>query len=264
MIAITGSSGHLGSALVSEMESRDMPWFSMDYRDHHPKFPKGTTLVINAAAFIPKPSVMACDREHSATIRGNVILPITLAEACDRAGIPFAQISTGCLWTDGLEHDEESQPQRGFGGHCGFYVGTKLLAEDAVRSACENHYIWRVRLPFDEVANPRNYLSKLAAFPDVWDQVNSVSHRADFAKAALDLWGAKAPYGTYHLVNPGSLAATDVVSRMQKKGIFPHTPHFIDKLDGSCQLSVKKALATGIKIRSADDALNDALERWVP
>lgn len=262
MIAIYGSGGHLGSALVAEMEARGTKWISMDYRDHHPKFPKGTTLVVNAAAFIPKPSVIACDTQIEETIRGNVILPTMLAESCDRAGLPFAHLSTGCLWTDGEEHDEESPPQRGFGGHCGVYVGTKTLAEGAVRMACQNHYIWRVRLPFDEIDNPRNYLSKLAAFPDVWDQVNSVSHRADFAKAALDLWEKKAPWGTYHLVNPGSLAAKDVVGRMQKAGIFLHTPHFIDKLDGSCQLSVKKALSVGIKMRSADDALNDAIARW--
>lgn len=261
-VAIFGSGGHLGSALVAEMESRGMDWLSMDYRDHHPKFPQGTTLVVNAAAFIPKPSVIACDTQPEATIRGNLMLPTMLAEACDRAGIPFAHLSTGCLWTDGEEHDEESPPQRGFGGHCGTYVGVKILAEEAVSSACEKHYIWRVRLPFDEVDNPRNYLSKLAAFSEVWDQVNSISHRADFAKAALDLWDKKAPWGTYHLVNPGSIPATTVVARMQAKGIFPHTPHFIDKLDGSCQLSVEKALSIGIKMRSADDAVNDAIARW--
>jgi dTDP-4-dehydrorhamnose reductase len=136
------------------------------------------------------------------------------------------------------------------------------LAEAEVRRACPAHYIWRVRLPFDEVAGPRNYLTKLAAFAEVWDQTNSVSHRADFARAALDLWEARAPWGTYHLVNPGALAARDVVQRMAARGLFPHEPRFIDNTTGSCRLSVAKALATGIVIRGANEALDDALTRW--
>lgn len=252
----------MGSALALELDRRGETWIPGDWR--FPRIRPETTLVISAAAFIPKPSVMACDTQPDATIRGNLMLPSFLASSCASKGIPLAHISTGCLWTDGKEHDEESPPQRGFGGHCGFYVGTKILAEDAVRYTCSSHYIWRVRLPYDEKANPRNYLSKLAAFPDVWNQVNSASHRADFARAALDLWETKAPWGTYHITNPGALAATDVVARMQSHGIFPHKPNFIDKLDGSCRLSVRKALATGITIRSAEEALEDALTRWVP
>lgn len=260
MIVLFGPNGFMGSALAAELDRRNLTWRPGNWKS--PRIPSDSTLVINGAAFIPKPSVIACDVHRAATIRGNLMLPMNLAEACSKAGVPFAQISTGCLWNDGEEHDEESPPQRGFGGHCGTYVGVKIMAEEAVREIAPRHYIWRVRLPFDENSSPRNYLSKLAAFPIVWAQTNSVSHRADFAKAALDLWEAKTPWGTYHLVNPGALVAKDVVARMQAKGIFPHPPEFIDKKDGSCRLSVEKALSTGITIRSADEALEDALNRW--
>jgi len=252
----------MGIALARELDRRGLAWQRGDWRT--PVIPPSTTLVINAAAYIPKPSVIACDTQPAATIQGNLLLPLHLAHLCARHDVPLAHISTGCLWTDGQEHDEDSPPQRGFGGHCGTYVGVKILAEDAVRTTHSQHYIWRVRLPFDEFAGPRNYLSKLAAFQDVWEQVNSATHRADFARAALDLVEARAPWGTYHLVNPGSLSARDVVTRMKERGIFPHEPRFIEKGLGACRLSVEKALATGITIRSASEALDDALTRWTP
>lgn len=251
----------MGSAIAAELDRRGETWEPGNWKT--PIIRQETTLVISAAAFIPKPSVMACDKEHAATIRSNVILPLFLAEMCDRGKVPFAQISTGCLWTDGKEHDEKSTPQRGFGGHCGFYVGTKLLAEEGVAEMCPKHYIWRVRLPYDELDNPRNYLSKLASFPDVWNQVNSATHRADFAKAVLNLWEAKAPWGTYHITNPGVLNAGDIVNRMSKMGLLNgKTIRLIDRQDGACLLSSAKAQAAGANLRSADEALNDALNRW--
>jgi dTDP-4-dehydrorhamnose reductase len=261
-VLLFGAGGYMGKALADELDRRVEAWEPGDWMST--RIRSGHRLVINAAAYIPKPSVIACDQQPDATIRGNLMLPTRLAQACFVMGIPFAHLSTGCLWTDGAEHDEASPPQRGFGGHCGFYVGTKVLAEDAVRAACPQHYIWRVRLPFDEVANPRNYLSKLAAFHEVWDQVNSASHRADFAKAALDLWKARAPWGTYHLVNPGALSARTIVDRMAEHSILDHVPVIIPRGDGACRLSVKKALACGITIRSADEALEDALRNWKP
>lgn len=261
MITLFGSTGFMGSAIAAELDRRGENWRPGDWK--FPIIRLGTTLVINAAAFIPKPSVMACDTQPDSTIRGNLMLPSWLAASCAAVGVPLAHLSTGCLWTDGKEHDEESPPQRGFGGHCGFYVGTKILAEDAVRYACSAHYIWRVRLPYDELDNPRNYLSKLAAFPDVWDQVNSATHRADFAKAVLNLWEAKAPWGTYHITNPGVLNAGDIVTRMSNMGLLNgKTIRLIDRQDGACRLSSAKAQAAGANLRSADEALNDALNRW--
>ena len=44
-------------------------------------------------------------------------------------------------------------------------------------------YLWRLRIPFDEFDNPRNYLSKVQNYAKVYDNVNSISHRGDFVSA---------------------------------------------------------------------------------
>lgn len=269
MIILIGN-GYLGSVFARELEERKIGFYHSPHQQVS-KFWHAHTLlkdlkpelVINAAAFIPPESVKLCDDQPAETIKGNVLLPSLLANACEDQGIPLAHISTGCLWSDGEEHSEESPVQRAFTGHCGFYIGTKVLAEEAVR-AYPKHYIWRVRLPYDEVDSPRNYLSKLTQFDQVWAQTNSACHRLDCVKACLDLWELRASFGTYHMTNPGVLNVADIVSRMHKMGILASMPNLIDKKDGECRLSSQKLLSTGVKIRSAEEAISDSLENWLP
>ena len=44
--------------------------------------------------------------------------------------------------------------------NCSFYSGTKALAESNI-SNYSKHYIWRLRIPFEENNNSRNYISKM-------------------------------------------------------------------------------------------------------
>ena len=66
---------------------------------------------------------------------------------------------------------------------CSFYSGTKALGEEAIAGVGQS-YIWRLRIPFDEFDNARNYLSKVQRYAKVYDNVNSISHRGDFVRAA--------------------------------------------------------------------------------
>lgn len=218
-------------------------------------------VVINSAAFIPHPSVSACDQEIEATLRGNLILPSDLAVRCLLYGSTLLHISTGCLFEETKNHTEIEQPTRGFKDHCGVYVGMKLVAEECV-GEYERHYICRIRLPFDRFDNDRNYLSKLAKYPKVYDHLNSLSHREDCVKAMLDLVTMKAPYGTYHVCNPGAISAREVVAMMDKKGLIHQDPSFVPGPCPGCTLSVDKLLSTGVKIRPVQEAVRDAIENW--
>jgi dTDP-4-dehydrorhamnose reductase len=269
MIILIGR-GYIGSAFNREMSARSINYISVSHKqvdgfwnahqllkEHRPE------LVINCAAFIPQPSVSLCDQHQEETIQGNVVLPSVLSAACEDQGIPFAHISTGCLWSDGKEHDESSPPQRAFTGHCGFYVGTKWLSEQEVRKS-HKHYVWRVRIPFDQYDCDRNYLSKLARFPKVWDHNNSVSHRGDFVKACLGLWEVRAPFGTYNVMNRGCVRAVEIVERMINLGIRKDAPEIVKDQQGDCQLSVDKLRDVGVSMRHINDALEESLKNWTP
>lgn len=270
-ILILGSSGYMGSAFVKEIRSRGMVCYSATRDFDHYHYPSGLpglldelkpSLVINAAAYIPAKSVDLCKDDPFNTITGNVALPAMLARECALRDILLMHLSTACLFNEEKLYTEEDTPTRGWDGYCGFYVGSKLTAEKIV-SMHPKHYILRLRLPFDEVDNPRNYLSKLASFPRVFKHVNSLTHRGDFVKAALDLWDLKAPFGTYTVCNPGFISATVTAQMMMEKGIATKCPMFVDdpKTTG-CTLSVNKLLSAGVKIRDVNEALNVALTNW--
>ena len=63
--------------------------------------------------------------------------------------------------------------------------------------------------------NARNYLTKVQRYSKVYDNVNSISHRADFVRACLDLWERRAPFGIYNVTNPGFVTTRQVVSMIE-------------------------------------------------
>jgi len=128
--------GYIGSAFAAELKARWADWSAASHREvatfssaSRVLRERKPDILINAAAFIPPNSVAECDLKPAETILGNTIFPQTLAHACEAAAVAMAQISTGCLWSDSAEHSEEDPPQRAFNGHCGLYVGTKVVAE---------------------------------------------------------------------------------------------------------------------------------------
>lgn len=268
MIMIFGCTGFMGSAIAVECDRRGIQWWpgfrgcASEVLERMKQI--GPHLVINAAAFIPSPTVDACDRNKEQTIVGNVLWPVTLANVCSVTEIPLVHLSTGCLFDEQREYTEEDAPTRGWDGYCGFYVGTKLMAEKLVRQ-CEQHYILRLRLPFDEVDHPRNYLSKLASFDRIFEHENSLTHRGDFAKWALDLWDKSSPFGTYHCVNTGQISAIYTAQTLVKNGLYPGRPQFVKSPDTTgARLSNGKLTAAIGPIRSVHEAVADAVKTWKP
>lgn len=154
---------------------------------------------------------------------------------------------------------------------CSFYSGSKALGEEAMLPFA-NGYLWRLRIPFDEIDNPRNYLTKVQTYSKVYNNVNSISHRADFASACLDLWKVRAPFGVYNVTNPGWITTRYVVEQIQK--ILKPAKHFEFWSDdaefykfakaprSNCVMDTSKLVSAGVRIRPVDEALHEALKNW--
>lgn len=172
-------------------------------------------------------------------------------------------------------------------GPCSFYSGTKALGEEAIcgtgvppvaggqDARATNCYIWRLRIPFDEFDNSRNYLSKVQRYAKVYDNVNSISHRADFVKACLDTWELRAPFGIYNVTNPGFVTTKHVVEQIEKilkparKFEFWASDEEFYKVAAktprsNCVMDTTKLLSVGVKIRPVEEALEDSLKNWKP
>lgn len=312
MILLLGGSGYVGQAFERELERRRLPYLSLSRKQlDYSRFDKllgflrekKPSFVLNAAGYTGKPNVDACETARAETLRGNTLLPLTIAQACVATEIPFGHVSSGCIYAgahvmakgEWREEKDLTRPEfknlvekrpeavRGYAESdepnftfrrppCSFYSGTKALAEEAL-AGLGQHYIWRLRIPFDEWDNARNYLSKVQRYSKVYDNVNSLSHRGDFARACLDMWERRAPFGVYNVTNPGFVTTRQVVAMIREilrpKREFEFWAndeefyHVAAKTPRSnCVMDTSKLLAAGIKMRGVEEALLAALKDW--
>jgi dTDP-4-dehydrorhamnose reductase len=314
MVFLLGATGYTGQAFDKELNQRGIPFWPLsrkeinygDYRVLRTTLQKEKPeFVINAAGFNGKPNVDACENQRGETIGGNVMLAQTVAQACDAAGVPLGFVSSGCIYTgakvrrecgtwvveDRLTEplvselltnrsdrvagfSETDEPNFCFAhNNCSFYSGTKALAEK-VMAGFPDFYVWRLRIPFDEMDGPRNYLSKVQRYAKVYQNWNSISHRRDFVAACLDSWLQKIPSGIYNVVNSGYISTREVVEKIRKRLKPAWEPEFWQSDEefyrfgavtprSNCILDTTKILRAGIRIRSVGEALEDALNRWV-
>jgi len=314
MILLLGASGYIGEAFAGELQRRKTEFFPLarkqvDYTRFDVLFnflnTKMPEFVINAAGYTGKPNVDACELDKAGTLAGNTLLPQTIAHACAAAGIPWGHVSSGCIFSGAkvtangqtraekdmtkpefhaltedksaaiLGYTETDTPNFSFrDGPCSFYSGTKALGEEAMTGIGQS-YIWRLRIPFDETDGARNYLSKVQRYSKVYDNVNSISHRADFVRACLDLWQHRAPFGVYNVTNPGFVTTRQVVGLIEnilkpaRKFEFWKNDDEFYKVAAktprsNCVMDASKLLAAGVKIRPVIEALEDSLRNWQP
>jgi dTDP-4-dehydrorhamnose reductase len=307
-VVLLGASGYIGQSFARELAARDIPIVApsraeTDYtefgalskllRQTKPDF------LINAAGYTGKPNVDACELNRADTLLGNALFPAMVAHACAAQNVPFGHVSSGCIFAgakiDGQVGKDLTTPEcqrlfqqnpsaiRGFTEDdepnftfrrppCSFYSGSKALGEEAL-ARFNQHYIWRLRIPFDPFDSPRNYLSKVQNYAKVYDNINSLSHRGDFVTACLDLWQMRAPFGIYNVTNPGFVSTRQVVSMIESILKPVRTFEFwADDAEfyrvaaktprSNCVLDVSKLQATGVKIRPVEEALRDALQHW--
>ena len=313
MILLLGATGYVGQAFASELKRRRENFVSLsrsrvDYTKFQPLFDylnsNKPSFIINAAGYTGKPNVDACETAKAETLQGNALFPQALANACAALDIPWGHVSSGCIFSgcwlktdDGewiVEKDmskpeirelAKSSPERlrGFDetvapnfsfrdGPCSFYSGTKALGEDAIAHVGQN-YIWRLRIPFDEFDNARNYLSKIQRYAKVYDNLNSLSHRTDYVNACLDTWFQKAPFGTYNVTNPGFVSTAEVVE-MIKDILKPDREFAFWENDAefyrtgatafrsNCIMDSTKLLDAGVHMRTVGDALKESMRKW--
>ena len=312
MILLLGSTGYVGKEFERILTKRNLKFTTIsrsqiDYTSRI-KLEEFLRLVrpifiINAAGFTGKPNVDACELQKEETIQGNVYFPKMLAEVCAELGIPWGHVSSGCIFSgclveqDGKWTAEKNMNQnyirrialtepsrlKGFDesfppnfcfndGPCSYYSGTKASGEEAIKEI-GSHYVWRLRIPFNEINNPRNYLTKIQAYAKVYDNLNSLSHLEDFVNACIDCWVKHVPYGVYNVTNPGFVSTRQVVELI-KSALSPKRDFIFWESDeefyrlgakalrSNCILDSSKLRDVGILVRNVDEAIKDSLINW--
>jgi len=286
MIYLLGGSGYVGTAYQALLQRKGLAFRNIrradfDYTDRAALTEllrrEKPAFLINAAGYTGKPNVDACELHKADCIMGNAVLPGTIAAACTDAGIPWGHVSSGCIFTGarttGAGFTEADTPNFSFRtNNCSFYSGTKALGEEVLAGA-PNVYIWRLRIPFNEVDNPRNYLTKLIRYNTLLEAANSISQLDEFVAATFACWEKRVPFGTYNITNPGHVTTREVVALIQKTGVsnkaftfFADEDDFMRKAAktprSNCVMSSAKLAAVGITMTEVHESVEQALRSW--
>jgi dTDP-4-dehydrorhamnose reductase len=286
MIYLLGGSGYVGQAYQALLKRKGIPFRNLrrselDYTNvdvlraalerDRPEF------LINSAGYTGKPNVDACELHKHECLLGNAVLPGVIAEACAAAGVPWGHVSSGCIFTgarpDGTGFREEDTPNFTFRtNNCSFYSGTKALGEE-VFAGKPDVYVWRLRIPFDNVDNPRNYLTKLMRYATLLEATNSISQLDEFVAATFACWEKRVPFGTYNVTNPGHVTTHEVVELIKQSGVckkdfvfFKSEDDFMKKAAktprSNCVMGSSKLASVGITLTPVREAVTRALREW--
>ena len=286
LILLLGSTGYVGGAFARHLDQIGVQYAgvsrrNVDYtqRDALIKLIRDSeaSFLINAAGYTGKPNVDACEKYKADCLAGNAVLPGIIREACESCNLSWGHVSSGCIYSgtraDGTGFTEEDAPNFCFRtNHCSFYSGCKALGEECLEGA-DNVYIWRLRIPFNHEASPRNYLTKLQTYRFLLEATNSISHLDEFVRAAWECWSQRVPTGIYNVTNTGAITTHEIVS-MLRAHLTPHRKYeyfqseddFMRKAAiarrSNCVLDNSKILSTGIKLRPVHEAIEASLKNW--
>jgi len=289
MYIILGKNGYIAEAIIKELKSLDLAYVALSRKDinytskcdfdlyllnnFHRNILEGEDIVVvNCAGYIGKPNVDACELAKTDCVEGNVLFPAMISQLCADRGYQYVHISSGCIYGGYEKHfTEQDAPNFDF-QNGSFYSGTKALAEKVVQQNNPSSYIFRLRIPFDECASPRNYLTKLMNYSTLLDAENSLTHRGDFAEYSIKLIEQKTPKGIYNITNKGSVTTQQVVELIKKHKLSDKNFQFFTNLDefmqqttaprSNCVLDISK-IEQYIKIRTAEEALDSACLKYI-
>jgi len=284
MMVILGANGYVGSALrkLCEAQGIDFAVLGREHTSTSESLQRAieatrADCLINCAGYTGKPNVDACELHKAECLDGNGVLPGIVRQACEQAEIPWGHVSSGCIFTgrrsDGGGFREEDTPNFSFRqNNCSFYSGCKALGEEVLAGA-QRCYIWRLRIPFENTANPRNYLQKVMSYQRLLDAENSLSHLGEFVAACVDSFRLNIPFGTYNLTNPGSVTTREVVELIKKSRVCSKEFEFFDDETqfmqiaaktprSNCVLDSRKAIEAGLRLRPVVDTLENCLKGW--
>jgi UDP-glucose 4,6-dehydratase len=285
MIILFGSTGYIGSEFKRQLENLKTPFFcwpnarKTTFNDlekwyDESGYPRINT-VINAAGYTGKPTVDVCELNKEDTIGGNIIWPQVLTNWCMLNNISIGHVSSGCIYQgrrqDGKPFTEDDEPNFGFQNNSSFYSGTKALGEQIVKK-WEKHYLWRLRIPFEESSNDRNYISKLLRYNKLLRAENSISNKQEFVDVCIQSILKKIPYGTYNVTNTGYITTDQFVEKLKNTIAKDKSFSLIDEKEfydnfakaprSNCVLDNSKILSTGIKMKNVEESIDYCLNNW--
>ena len=153
-------------------------------------------------------------------IRDNLFGPMVLATLCQKHGIHFTYMGTGCIFKYDDEHPfgeevngftEDSKPNF-FGSSYSLVKGftdelTQLLPDTVLNV--------RIRMPITDEFHKRNFITKITTYEKVCSISNSMTVLNELLPCMIDM-ANNGVTGTINLTNPGLITHNEILEMYQK------------------------------------------------
>ncbi|MEK7452586.1 MAG: sugar nucleotide-binding protein, partial [Patescibacteria group bacterium] len=228
-------------------------------------------VVLNAAGVRGKPNVDWCENHQLETMRGNTLLPILIADACQQTGTYLLHMGSGCIFYGDSPHQDRAWKESDHGNPEPVYSRAKWAA-DLVLSTLPNVGIARIRMPIDWIPSSNNMIDKLSTYPIVVDVENSVTIIEDMIHVFHQLLEKKAT-GIFHVTNPGTMTHRELLDVYHALVDPSHTCEWIEndrlveqglakKGRSNNFLSNERLSEFGIHMRPIKEALQDTMIKY--
>jgi dTDP-4-dehydrorhamnose reductase len=216
--------------------------------------------IINCSGYTGRPNVEACEVDKENCYHYNVTVPLYITKVANRFRIPIIHIGSGCIY-DGYsqEYTEDDLPNFGAdSSYSSFYSKTK----DAFEKLSEHleRYIFRIRIPFNGIPEPKNYLWKLLNYNNLISQQNSITNVDDLVNFIYKFIEEKRSLGIYNVTNKGSIEAKNVVEILKKYGLENPNWKFVSINNANFKVGRSNCILNTSKIESYDLQLPDVKE----
>jgi 3,5-epimerase/4-reductase len=176
--------------------------------------------VINCSGYTGVPNVDACELEQNKDLCWNLnaSYPIEIVKVCHLLKIPLIHVGSGCIYNGyDKEYSESDYPNFGLGSNYSSYYSKCKHSFECMANGYDV-YIFRIRIPFTDKNDSKNYFVKLLKYNTLINELNSITSVRDFnnfVEAFINKL-SKMPYGTYNVVNPQPIKAEEVVDLLKK------------------------------------------------
>jgi dTDP-4-dehydrorhamnose reductase len=221
--------------------------------------------VINTSGFTGTPNVDGCEDHKDDCYFYNVTAPLYMTKVCNDFNIPIIHIGSGCVYSGYDKIYTEDDPTD-FGVDCEFsstYSKTKDAFEKLSRDM--QRAIFRIRIPFNGVYEPKNYLYKICKYDNLISKQNSITCVHDlviFIEKFINTMNKNNYQGIYNVVNKGSIDCATVVDTLRAFDINNPNWKFVTIKEANfkvarsnCILSTKKIESLGLGLPDVNESL---------
>lgn len=193
-------------------------------------------VVINAFGFTGRPNVDEAESKKELCWKLNVQIPLDICRLCNRIGVKYVHISSGCIY-NGYDKvfTEEDKPNFGLFDYSSFYSKTKHAFE--LMSSDMHSKILRVRMPLSVDSLERNFVTKIKKYDNVISFRNSKTFLRDlegFIKNLLSIEDEEfwlSGQDIYNVVNSNPLTTEEIMKIMWTWNYYNPNWKIVDEKD---------------------------------